>query len=681
MTFRDNEERQQMVKPMRARAQKNAGRIAGIAGVASLAMAGSLLMAPAAHAAEATYSPGVGNDHGAEFNEKNGTSYDWSGDQAFLGAFAGSDGTTAYCIDGPADYPWMDAGTTYGAPYPVENFTNTNGEQIGADKTDQIAWLLNEYGGSTDPATATALPLLLWQTVDGELPGASGYTGWVLDQDQGVKAAYATLEAAMQNEAYRASDIDAVIDSNGDGTGTVTFDATIDYVNGGEKAAAAGEFAGDATLTNATFEGGATSQAVENGTAYPITFVGNTAAEVEATVEAEFAGLVADYEMMIADPTNKTNPATGEDYQRVILADMIPKSVHASATSEGVVLDNPAEIEVQTQISDFVVSESDLPVTLTDNATVSVRATDLNSNGDWPLDPSGNPVAVDVELSLYKAPDNVPFEQSSEIPEGAELIGTDTITGVTAPGEYVSPAGVEITEPGRYVFVERIPEVRLDYGQGEVTKVPSFNGDYGIALESSYVPHSPEISTEVLTKNPLEGETVADVLTVSEFAPGAGSIDVQVHAVGPFVEGEELPELTPENLDEYVVETQTVTIDANGEFTTPEFSDATRIETVDGETASTYYFVLTSEGNAPENVADVANPASFIPAFDDLEYHESEKYMVTSPTTPVEAPSGSSLAQTGADGWWVGLAALAAALATAGGGLLVLQRRRVAASE
>lgn len=209
-------------------------RRASAAGIAALVAAGGLLSAPAAQAATVNYEPGLGNSLGAEFNTEHGTSYDWSGEQDFVGAFTGTDGTTAYCIDGVADYPWTDDGTAYGEPYKVDNFTNQAGQPIGVDKTDQIAWLLNEYGQTADADTATALQLLVWNTVDGSLPGGSGYTDWMLE-DAGVNAAYNSLKSEMERDAYRSTDIEATMTTNGDGTGTVSFTATIDYINGGRR--------------------------------------------------------------------------------------------------------------------------------------------------------------------------------------------------------------------------------------------------------------------------------------------------------------------------------------------------------------------------------------------------------------------------------------------------------------
>ena len=84
--------------------------------------------------------------------------------------------------------------------------------------------------------------------------------------------------------------------------------------------------------------------------------------------------------------------------------------------------------------------------------------------------------------------------------------------------------------------------------------------------------------------------------------------------------------------------------------------------------------------------------ALILAAFEDLRYHDSETYTVvpesepeepttsepaepTVPAKPTE-PSEGGLAQTGADGWWIGIAALSALLVAAGGVLMLVQRRR-----
>lgn len=538
----------------------------------------------------------------------------------YVGSFLGADGSITYCVDGPLHYPFDNGGIEYGDPYEVANFVtgpasaNPN-HAIGEKATAVLAWIMDRYGKSSDQATAAAVQQIVWDNTGD--PGLGSNVDSAGVPAAAVSAKKAEINLAVQTEGYQKALAETTITDNENGTGTVVVNVRVQKFDGSWVDAAAGTFMGTLSATNAVFDiNGESTASVTNGAEYTVNYTGNTAGKANVQVSGEFPGLAAEYHMLIRDPQG----ANASEWQRVIQAGKSYTTVKTQTAPIDVTLPNGAQLNVSTKISEHVIDQANLPVTLQDTINVGVNTTDQNANAAWPVDAAGDPVEAKVTVTLYKHPDGAPFEESETIPEGAVIVGSDSVTA-TAAGEYTTTTGVQVTEPGRYVFVESIEAVGVPFGNGTVEKVGPFQGNYGIADESAYIPSPPAITTDSIFDDPYLGTAVADSINVTGFASGAAAVDVNVYAVGPFGPAEEKPTFASKAAIETagkLAGQTSVTISGNGTVNTPEITGVTP------NADETYYFMYESTNELPTG----ANPDSVVAPFQDFGYYAEESYTV-----------------------------------------------------
>lgn len=617
-----------MSKTLPAGPPRRLGASLALAALALSGAAAGVSLSPSALpavAATATYAPYAGAS-------VNPSAPEYSG---WVGSFIGTDGSVTYCIDGPRLYPWEYGGTAYGDPQRVDDFvtgsnSNPASTPIGKLSTDKLAWIMEHYGSSTDPAIAAAVQRIVWD-MTGDVGLGSNIVAWN-GVDRGlVDYAYSAINADAMTNGYTDGSLSTTIGPASDGSAGLDLSFAVSGTRFDGSPANPGANDIVASISGGAFDlngNGVYDEGIDRfdrvgglqtGRAYAIVPTSPTAGADDISVSATAASVVSDYWIQIR------NPADGV-YQRVIQAGSA-NAAAASDTKADVPTQNPARLQVATVNQSWYVSAEEIAANpdaglIRDEITVGVVETPLNRNFAWPVGPDGAPVSATVTVTLYKDPGTGPIVQG-EIPEGAVEVGSDSVV-VTAPGKYTTPNGVRVTEPGRYVFVEEIKPVDVDWGAGNlIRKIEPFQGEYGIANESTYVPYAPEVSTDSLYDMPYAGTAVADTFQVSNFAEGADPVTVDVYAVGPFQPGEVRPEITDENdpdLAANLAGRTQLEITGDGEYTTPEIEGATAEE-------GTYYFMYDFNSTLPAK----PNDKVFIPSFQDFAYHEEESYTVTTP--------------------------------------------------
>jgi hypothetical protein len=119
------------------------------------------------------------------------------------------------------------------------------------------------------------------------------------------------------------------------------------------------------------------------------------------------------------------------------------------------------------------------------------------------------PVSVEVVSTLWGPLDAKPVLQDS-VPEGTPSVGT-VATRVDGPGTYET-AGLVVPSPGWYVWTESIaPESALPAFASPY--VLGWQGRFGIEAETTFVPWTPEITTELSEHDALVGDRVTDSVT------------------------------------------------------------------------------------------------------------------------------------------------------------------------
>lgn len=171
------------------------------------------------------------------------------------------------------------------------------------------------------------------------------------------------------------------------------------------------------------------------------------------------------------------------------------------------------------------------------------------------IEVSGVPEGEEVKVTstLYYNGDERPTQQP-DIPDHAEPVGT-VETVVTGSGDYETP-GIVVEKPGYYTWVETI--------EGTDGMKP-WTAEYGISEETSLVPWSPKVTTQISEQRAEPGAEIYDTLFIIDNKDGK-ELTVESTLYGPFdhreEQGTELSEDAP------IVGTVTTTVEGNGEFET-----------------------------------------------------------------------------------------------------------------
>ncbi len=254
----------------------------------------------------------------------------------------------------------------------------------------------------------------------------------------------------------------------------------------------------------------------------------------------------------------------------------------------------------------------------TDTLTVS------SANGVW-LKRDGQPIPVIFEGTAYQVPGTLPPQRAANVLAEATPIETVRVTA-TGPGTYVSPP-VVLPSTGfvTWVWTMRIatqdPQVR-DYIAAD------WADDYGIALESTSVRHTMNLTSEVREFNVHAGGRAFDTITVSGLQPDHGEFagdgfwgadhDEITHTVyGPFLHESDLT-------DDLALDTAPVLTS----ITTPARNGVYRIGYTNAEkivpTEPGYYVVVSSFLGDDRVLPFRSSPADIL-----------ERFYVPGPTVPV----------------------------------------------
>ena len=400
-----------------------------------------------------------------------------------VGAFiAESDGRQVYCMDAGAPAPWnMTSG-----PTTVTELVSYTGQQLSPTTLAKLNYVMSKWGDSTNPDITAAVQMYVWAEADPVnyhshgMHGDSWYIGRVPVANRAtVLGNLATMRAeANANHAVNPS-VDVAITMADQYNGTLAVTVSPTALNG------------NVVLTDATFTDGTTSKALGTGT-YPI--VGKPTPgvpEYRVTASASYsaAGLGA-----------RVNLYETPGQQR-LLANGTPAAVTATAQTPWIALD--FQPVIGTQVASKYVAEGDAFI---DVLTVSTVGT-----GQWII-VDGSPVELTATGTLYGPFDEQPVEAETA-PDGAPVIGTETLRLDRGVGDYQSAGTLTASESGFYTWVWEIDQA----AQGENGKYirGSFTDWFGRIAETHVSPFQPEAISQTDTRLAVPGDAVTDTITVS----------------------------------------------------------------------------------------------------------------------------------------------------------------------
>ena len=400
-----------------------------------------------------------------------------------VGAFiAESDGRQVYCMDAGAPAPWnMTSG-----PTTVTDLVSYTGQQLSPTTLAKLNYVMAKWGDSTNPDITAAVQMYVWAEADPVnyhshgMHGDSWYIGRVPTAHRAtVLGNLATMRAeANANHAVNPS-VDVAISMADQYNGTLTVNVSPTALNG------------SVVLTDATFTDGTTSKALGTGT-YPI--VGKPAAgvpEYRVTASASYSG---------AGLGARVNLYETPGQQR-LLANGTPAAVTATAQTPWIALD--FQPVIGTQVAAKYVAEGDRFTDLLAVSTVGV--------GSW-IHVDGTPVPLTAQGRFYGPFDEQPAE-SETVPDGAPVVGTETLVLDRGTGEYASAGSLTATESGFYTWVWGIDKAT----QGDSGKYirGSFTDWFGRVAETHVTPFQPEAVSKTDARLALPGDEVTDTITVS----------------------------------------------------------------------------------------------------------------------------------------------------------------------
>jgi hypothetical protein len=534
-----------------------------------------------------------------------GTGHLWNGDRAsWLGTYRLPDGRQAFCLE---------AGKS--SPIGNEYVTETGSDVFGVSTADhaRLAYIARTWAATNDPNTAAAGQLAVWT-----ITGLNGhdqryYAGRANDQWPVVLQRANEMLAEATAAASRSVSGSVALDLRDDGTGTVRPDLSVDRVAGGPTRLGP-THRGTVTLEGAVFADGRATATPRNGET--LTFRATATTPVlTVKAKAEFTGLP--YGRII------TVGSSAVGSQMILFSGGTSVAASGSDSTEAR-SPLPFQPQVSTVTSDAV---AETGTVLTDQLTVTVAPGDglLPEWGRYGVGGRWAPVPVTVRSTLL-GPFQEPVIESAEWPDEAPVVCEVEVVVTEGPGTYDTP-GCELPSGGYYTWVETIDPADTPVDAGR-DRVRPWRSVFGSATETTLVPWSPSIATEVVGPQQVLTDTcVSDALVVSGMNPAVDSLDVESLLVGPFPadrvlsEGDDLgpsAELDPTLIAGRVV----TTISGDGRHETP------CVTVVD---PGTYVFILSSEGSTPDE-----SGFSVIPAFEDSLVHESEMVSVVVPEVPEE---------------------------------------------
>lgn len=380
----------------------------------------------------------------------------------WLGTYRLDDGAQGFCLDAGKASP-----TGHSLDY-------VDGDALGwfsAEQAARLAYISRAWAGTDDRLTAAAGQIATWMVagLNGRSPEsyadrAGGDAGAVLARAH----AMAEESARLASTAVHAETVVELADT---GPGRVRVDVRVDRLSGSELLSP-GSHSAVVALDGARFADGGSMATIETGRDVAVVPDG-PGASVAVTATASLERLPYGSGLRVAVPR--------EDAQSLLMA--VPASATASAgasTSGPSPLPFQPRVETTTSASIATVGDH-----ITDRLVVSVAsgAGLLPSWGVRAADDGFLPVEAVVESSLL-GPFPEPIRPADSAPEGAPVVCT-VETVVDGVGEYETPS-CPVSEPGHYVWVERIDPARLTPDLGGARMLP-WHSRFGVAAEITRV--------------------------------------------------------------------------------------------------------------------------------------------------------------------------------------------------
>lgn len=433
----------------------------------------------------------------------------------FVGQYKNSRGLAAYCTDFERLSPENAGGYEDGHS---GGFIRSDGSALNPTENAALSYLLHRWGATADNATAASVQLAVWALTSPGMAWDSSGMDAILRAERlpdGVVAEARSMTEVAFSEAGP-YEVDIRLEAAG-AEGTMTASVS---VLGADGTSAAGLAAG-AELS------GPFALAEERGATW-------TTADEPHRLTLKRTGLGGG-SLTVSVPRT---PAAGVQWllpsrdgvQRLLAAAVVEPRDSAAA-----IADLPAfQPTVVTRAS---AARTGVGTTVHDVLTVGTSPVAGGPGGTAPwlsMPGDGTPVSVEVVSTLWGPLPSRPVLQES-VPSDTPMVGAVT-TRVQGPGRYDTP-GLVVPSPGWYVWTESIsPESTLP---AEASRyVLGWQGKYGISDETTFVPWTPDITTELSTHDSLVGERVTDTVIGSGF--GQPSIEtgavVTLSMYGPLPE-------------------------------------------------------------------------------------------------------------------------------------------------
>lgn len=570
----------------------------------------------------------------------------------FVGQYRDARGRVAYCTDferlSPENSGGYDGGHSGG-------FVRSDGSVLSSAENAALSYLLHRWGATQDNAAAASVQLAVWAlTSPGMAWDAPGMNAVLkaerLPADVVAQARSMTRTAFSEAGPYS---VDINLEA-ADAGGTIT--AVIGVSGAGGRPAVGLAAAAELTGPFALAEKAASTWASgEEPHRLTLRRTGLGGGSLTVTVPRTPA---AGVQWLVPSSRN---------VQRLLFAAVVEPRDAAAA-----IADLPAfQPAVETRTS---AARTGAGTAVHDVLTVSAAP----SVGDGSAVPppwlsipgSETPVSVDVVSTLWGPLDAKPVLQDV-VPDGTPRVGSVT-TRVDGPGTY-NTANLVVPAPGWYVWTESIA-AQSALPTEAAPYVLGWQGQFGIAAETTFVPWTPEVRTRLSASSALVGDRVTDAVTGAGFGPpasgSAGTITLSMY--GPLADR---PAVASEIPADAPLHSETTVPAVNGNQSSEAFAPFTEpgcytvVATYAGDEQTNPFASAFGE---PSETVCVESPAvgdSVDPEEKDAPAAPAGNDAAAALAVPLHRPE---LAQTGirAD------VAAGAALVLLGAGLACLQRRR-----
>lgn len=487
----------------------------------------------------------------------------------FVGQYKDARGRIAYCTDferlAPDYAPKYDDGHTGG-------FARSDGTRLSTAENGALSYLLHRWGATADDAVAASVQLAVWALTSPGMAWDSAGMNKVLAAERlpsaVVAEARAMTETAFQNVGPYQVLIDLVPD---EGKEHLTAAITVQGGGGGPAAAlaASAELSGPFALADP-------ESADWSSTVDPhelrVERTGLGSGSIKVTVARTPAAAV---EWLVP---------SSNDAQRLLIASVLKPEDAAAA-----IADLPAfQPTVETRTS---ATRTSVGSAVHDVLTVTAEppATGLDPEVPWLTVPgTGTPVSVEVVSTLWGPLAAAPTLLET-VPANTPAVGS-VATRVNGPGTYTTDS-LTVPEAGWYVWTETIaPESAVPAEASAYVK--PWHSRFGLPQETTFVPWTPDINTQLSAHESLVGEHVTDSVNAEGFGPQAEGAtgSVQLTMYGPLPER---PELQPEVPAGAPLHSETSVPAVNGNHVSEQFGTFTE--------SGCYTVVATFEGDTHTN--------------------------------------------------------------------------------